>query len=252
MRKWLPAIVAVLVLAGLGAAAGSEHQEAPHWSYDGAAGPDHWGDLDPAFALCKTGKAQSPINVDRTEKASLPPIRFDYRPSPLAIVDNGHTVQVNYAPGSSIEVGGHRYELKQFHFHHPSENTIHGRSSPLEIHFVHADKDGKLAVVGLLVNEGQPSVALQALWDHLPGEKTQESRPGGVTVNAADLFPRDRRYFTFPGSLTTPPCSEGVTWLLLVAPAESSSSQIETFARLYPLNARPVQLPNARAVREMQ
>ena len=250
MRKRLFEIAAVLVLAGLCPAAGSEHGTAPHWSYEGAEGPEHWGSLGPAFVTCATGKEQSPLNIDRTETADLPPIRFDYRPSPLAIVDNGHTVQVNYAPGSSIDVGGRRFELKQFHFHHPSENTIHGQSSPLEIHLVHADKGGKLAVVGVWVNVGKSSEALQVLWDHLPGEKNQESRPGGVSVNAADLLPRDRRYFTFPGSLTTPPCTEGVTWLLLKTPVESSPSQIETFAGRYPLNARPVQLPNARTVRE--
>jgi carbonic anhydrase len=252
-EMYKPIMLTALMLAvtSLAPANGQEHKQGGHWSYEGAEGPDHWGDLSASFDACKTGKEQSPINIGKMEKVSLPAIQFDYKASPLAVVDNGHTIQVNYAPGSSIEVGGHRYELKQFHFHHPSENEVAGKPLPLELHLVHADADGKLAVVGVLISTGaKGNSTLQSVWDNLPKDKNNEAKPSGVTINAADLLPKEHAYYTFPGSLTTPPCSEGVTWLLLKAHGEVSAAQLNVFAKLYPHNARPVQQQNARVVRE--
>ena len=251
MHKRIMLTALALAMTSLAPASGQEHKQGGHWGYEGAEGPDHWGELSASFSACKTGKEQSPINIGRTEKVSLPAIQFDYQPSPLAVVDNGHTIQVNYAAGSWIEVGGHRYELKQFHFHHPSENEVAGKQFPLELHLVHADAGGKLAVVGVLISTGpKGNAALQSVWDNLPKEKNKEARPGGITINAADLLPKQHAYYSFPGSLTTPPCSESVAWLLLKAQGEVSAAQLNVFAQLYPHNARPVQKQNSRVVRE--
>jgi len=248
-RVLLSAGLAAVLVASPALISGQQ-KAAHHWTYEGEEGPIHWGDLDPAYSACKSGTEQAPIDIIKPVAASLPPIRFDYKPSPLAIVDNGHSVQINYGPGSSIDVAGHRYELKQFHFHHPSENKIHGKQYSLEIHFVHADSEGKQAVVGILVDRGAASPAIQALWENLPTTKNQVSRPPGVSVNAADFLPAERGYYTFPGSLTTPPCSEGLSWYLLKTADEASSGQIEAFAKLYPMNARPTQPLHQRMVRE--
>jgi len=252
MRRIFLSVVLAAAVASLPARTAPSEGTKPHWTYRGHEGPEHWGDLDPAFSACKTGNEQSPIDITKPAAEHLPAIQFSYKASPLAIVDNGHTVQVNYGPGSSIDVGGHRYELKQFHFHHPSENKLHGKASALEIHFVHADADGKLAVVGVLVDEGAANPALQTLWDNIPKTKGRESKVAGVNVNAAELLPATHGYYNFPGSLTTPPCSEGVSWFLLKAGDHASGEQIAAFAKLYPLNARPVQPLHGRTIRESQ
>ena len=251
MNKRIMLTALVLAVISLAPASGQEHKQSGHWGYEGAEGPDHWGDLSASFGACKTGKEQSPINIGKTEKGNLPAIQFDYKPAPLAVLDNGHTIQVNYAPGSVIEVGGHRYELKQFHFHHPSENEVAGKSFPLELHLVHADADGKLAVVGILLSTGpKGNSTLQSVWDNLPKEKNQEAKPSGITINAAELLPKEHAYYSFSGSLTTPPCTESVTWLVVKAQGEVSAAQLSVFAQLYPHNARPVQPQNSRVVRE--
>src|SRR5437764_1346943 len=142
-------------------------------AYEGKDGPNKWATLDPAYSECKVGHHQSPIDIRHTEKAGLPPIQFDYSPTPLKIVDNGHTVMVNYAPGSFITVGDHRYQLTQFHFHHPSEEHIHGKGFDMVIHMVHSDASGNLAVVAVLLKSGKVNSALQIMWDHLPKEKNK-------------------------------------------------------------------------------
>ncbi len=227
---------------------GQEHHSA-HWGYDGAVAPQHWGDLSPEFSRCKTGREQSPINITNAASATLPPIEFHYSPVPLKIIDNGHTVQVNYAPGSYIVVANKRYDLVQFHFHHPSEEEINGKRSDVEIHLVHKDSQGNLAVVAVLLAEGPGNAATQGVFDHLPAVKEREV-PAGTTVNAADLLPSDRSYYTFSGSLTTPPCTEGVRWFVLQTPSTLSKSALEKLATLYPNNARPVQPLNGRIVKK--
>jgi carbonic anhydrase len=220
----------------------------PAWSYKGPTGPAHWASLGPDFEVCKAGKFQSPIDVRGAKMTALPPIEFSYQPSPLHILNNGHTIQVNVPPGSSITVGGTRYELVQFHFHHPSESKLSGQAFPLEVHLVHADANGKLAVVGVVMAEGKENPALAALWKYIPTEKGKESAPDGATVDPAALLPVNRAYFTFPGSLTTPPCSEGVTWFLLRTPLRVSKKEVASFSAVYPDNSRPVQPLNGRAV----
>jgi carbonic anhydrase len=224
-------------------------QETHSWGYSGATGPDHWSEFS---ATCGLGKTQSPIDILHTEKKQLPAIEFAYHSSPLKVINNGHTIQVNYAPGSSITVEGKTYELIQFHFHHMSETAINSQHSPMELHLVHKDKDGNLAVVAVLLNEGQPNQTVSTVWDHLPHEVDKENVPEHVEIEAVHLLPASHRYYTFSGSLTTPPCSENVTWLVLAKPMTLSKAQIDKFAAIYPNNARPVQPLNGRAVFESQ
>jgi carbonic anhydrase len=223
----------------------------PHWGYGGEAGPAHWAAMEPEFKACGLGHEQSPIDIqsDAAQKATLPAIEFAYKPSPLKIIDNGHSIQVNVAPGSSISVGGHRYELVQFHFHKPSEEAINGKRSDMVAHLVHRDSEGHLAVVAVLLEQGAINPMVATLWNNLPSHKEVETSPAGVTIDAAQLLPASHAYYTFNGSLTTPPCSEGVMWFVLKNPATLSTSEIDRFARVYPMNARPVQPLNGRVIK---
>jgi len=241
-------VVTGAILASPALHAASEH----HWSYSGDTGPAQWAALESDYSACGIGKLQSPIDIrDSTaKKGPLPAIAFDYKPSPLKIVDNGHTIQVDYAPGSFITVQGKGYELVQFHFHKPSEEKINGKSADMVAHLVHKNADGNLAVVAVLLKTGQANKLVETLWKNLPPEKERETAVEGVQVNAADLLPAKKAgYYTFTGSLTTPPCSEGVTWFVLKTPTSISNSEVARFAQLYPMNARPTQPLNGREIR---
>jgi len=243
-------VTALAVLAFVSADAGAAGTGHAHWSYKGATGPAHWPAVESEFKTCGIGHEQSPIDIrlDAVQAADLPAITFDYRPAPLRIVDNGHTIQVNYAPGSFIDVGGHRYELVQFHFHKPSEESIDGKRYAMVAHLVHKDAEGRLGVVAVPLAEGKINPMIAAVWNNLP-KHGGEARATGIAVDATDLLPADRGYFTFAGSLTTPPCSEGVTWFVLKQPSTLSAGEIGRFAHAYPMNARPVQPLNGRVVR---
>jgi carbonic anhydrase len=221
---------------------------AAHFGYQGEAGPEHWGDISEEWEACEVGKAQSPVDLSASKAADLPGLAFDYRPTPVAIVNNGHTVQVNYEKGSTLTVGGAVYELVQFHFHAPSEHTVDGKHHPLEMHLVHKDAAGKLAVVGVLVEEGEANPAFAPVFDHLPKMKAPLAVVPEARVNAEELLPADLAYYAYAGSLTTPPCSEGVHWKVLAKPVQMSKEQIEAFRRIYPGNNRPVQGLNGRVV----
>jgi carbonic anhydrase len=218
--------------------------------YGDALGPTHWGDLKPEFARCKTGHHQSPIDIRNPQKADLPPIHFEYKASPLHIIDNGHTIMVNYNPGSFIMMGDKKYGLKQFHFHRPSEEKIHGKSFEMTVHLVHADDEGKLAVVAVLLQQGQDSPLVHELWNDLPKEKDKEESFDNVQIDLSQILPPDRGYYTFSGSLTTPPCSEDVTWFVLKHPATVSAEEIKRFSQLYRDDARPTQPLYDRVVLE--
>jgi carbonic anhydrase len=221
---------------------------AQHWGYAGEAGPENWSKLDPKFAMCALGRNQSPIDLAGFVEADLKPLKLVYRPGAVDIVNNGHTVQVNYAPGSTLDVNGRSFELKQFHFHAPSENRIAGRQFPLEAHLVHADKEGNLAVVAVMFQAGATNALLAKLWEKLPAKAGEKAGlPAGLDV--ALFLPADRDYYRFNGSLTTPPCSEGVWWLVMKKPASASAAQIDQFTRTIGFaNNRPVQPVNARPV----
>ncbi len=222
---------------------------AAHWSYDGEGGPMNWGAMKPEFAKCSTGTRQSPIDIRDGIKVQLEPVPFDYKPSAFRVIDNGHTVQVNVAPGNSIEVMGRRYELLQFHFHRPSEERIDGRQFDMVAHLVHKDPEGRLAVVAVLLDRGSAQPVVQKVWNNLPLEKGEEV-PARDTIDLNALLPPERSYFTYMGSLTTPPCSEGVLWMVMKQPVPISPEQIGIFSRLYPMNARPVQSAAGRLIKE--
>lgn len=222
---------------------------ASHWSYEGAGGPEHWGRMKPEFAKCSSGTRQSPIDIRDGIRVQLDPVQFDYKPSGFRVVDNGHTIQVNVAAGNAIEVIGRRYELVQFHFHRPSEERIDGRQFDMVAHLVHKDLEGRLAVVAVLLERGSAQPLVQTIWNNLPLEKGEEvPARGAIDLNA--LLPPDRSYFTYMGSLTTPPCSEGVLWMVMKQPVPISPDQIAIFARLYPMNARPIQSAAGRLIKE--
>lgn len=227
------------------------HGHDVHWAYSGDTGPESWGRLKPEFQQCMVGKRQSPIDIRDGIPVQLDPIQFDYRPSNFRVIDNGHTVQVNVEPGNGITVMGHRYELVQFHFHRPSEERINGRQYEMVAHLVHRDMDGKLAVVAVLMDQGKAHPLVQQVWNNLPLEKNMEQ--GAMTqIDLSQLLPEQRQYYTYMGSLTTPPCSEGVLWMVMKQPAGLSREQIGVFAKLYPMNARPVQSQAGRLIKDGQ
>ena len=208
------------------------------------------GKLEPEYAACSTGKNQSPIDIKDAKAQDLPALNFNYSSVPLNIIDNGHTIQINYAAGSTLTVGDKTYALKQFHFHHPSEEHVNGHGYDMVAHLVHADADGHIAVVAVLLKKGFSNALIDTLWKNLPSEKEKAVDVPGVTVNVKELLPAAQGYYTFAGSLTTPPCSEGLTWYVLKQPVSVSAKQIVTFATIYPMNARPIQPTNGREVRE--
>ena len=220
----------------------------PEWSYRGNDGPRQWGGLSREYSVCKTGKEQSPIDIRQTKTADLPPIRFEYKPATLRLVNNGHTAQINYAAGSAISIGASRYELKQFHFHRPSEERIGGKAFDMVIHLVHANAEGELAVVAVLVTHGPANTELAKIFTVIPKTTGEEREVRETQIDALNLLPLDRGYFTYRGSLTTPPCSEGVTWFVLKTPITASAEQIKAFAALFPANARPTQPLGGRTV----
>ncbi|MGL4752801.1 MAG: carbonic anhydrase [Aeromonadaceae bacterium] len=227
----------------------AEEQHA-HWGYEGDVAPANWGKLSDEYAVCGNGKNQSPVDIHSAVKARLAPLATAYQAGGDQILNNGHTIQVIYEAGSHISIDGAAFTLKQFHFHAPSENLIAGRSYPLEVHLVHADEAGNLAVVALMFNEGKANPLLQTLWAQMPA-KAGDKVALNKSVNVADLLPKDKHYYRFAGSLTTPPCSEGVRWLVLKKPMTASKQQIEQFAKLmgHP-NNRPVQTLGARQIVE--
>lgn len=253
--KILGAAASAALLGMLLAPSGSHAEDHPvgpaHWSYEGHDGPEHWATLDPKYATCSGGHSQSPINISDVQQSGLPPITFDYRKAAVDDVNNGHTVQFQLANGSAITVAGRRYELLQAHFHEPSEHTVNGKSYPAEVHFVHRDANGALAVVGVLIAEGTANRTLSTMWAYLPkaaGETQQGGKSSGF--DPAGLLPKQREYYTYSGSLTTPPCTEGVTWLLMQQPITASKAQIRQFGELFAMHPtnRPVQPLNGRVV----
>ena len=229
------------------AAAGEGH--GAHWGYTGEGGPEHWGEIDPQFEKCKTGKSQSPIDITPGKQEKLGPIQFDYKAAPIAIINNGHTIQVNVPKGSSITVGGKKYELLQFHFHSPSEHKMSGKSGDMEVHLVHKSQEGELAVVGVFMNTGKENTLVKTVWENLPAEVGKEKAVGEVTLNPADFLPAKKTYSNYPGSLTTPPCSEGVNWMVMKNTIEVSKTQVEKFTSIFPMTARPVQPLHERSIK---
>lgn len=233
-------------VATFGAVAAAKADNAgARWSYAGKAGPEHWADLQPDFRVCQLGLEQTPIDLANAVKGEAGAAVLDYKPLALRVLNNGHTIQVNADPGSTCTIAAVKFDLLQFHFHHPSEHLLAGKPFDLECHFVHKSKTGDLAVVGVFVKPGAKNEALQSIFDAMPKAEGPEKRASG-TIDPAALLPKSTSYFRYMGSLTTPPCSEGLTWTVFREPVEASAEQIAQFAKLFPNNARPVQGRNRR------
>ena len=225
---------------GAETAATEEEQHSIAWSYTGDTGPDHWGDLDETFAACESGMEQSPIDLaGRSLDVGLDDIVTNWAPSTVNVVDTGYTIQVVVPPGNTTTIDGVTYELGQFHFHRPAEHSVGTEVFPMELHFVHTDPEGHLAVVAVLVSVGAANPAYDALWAAQPAEVgTTGTEVAGFDLN--QLLPADRSSYRYPArSLTTPPCTEGVSWTVLAAPATLSQTQIDAFR--YDHNNRPPQ-----------
>ncbi len=244
MRKTLP----ILFLALFGFMGIAFASEGVKWGYSGNLAPEHWGSLDPAFEMCAKGRNQAPIDLHGFIEAELPPLFFANSGKLRDLVNNGHTIKVNCMEGSSITVDGKTFNLLQFHFHTPSENLIDGRSLPMEAHFVHADRDGNLAVVALMFEKGEENPMIKKLWEKLP-ENIGETNTLDPVFAPYDLLPKNRDYYRFNGSLTTPPCTEGVRWFVIKGYATVSPEQVAKFAHLmHHPNNRPVQPVYARPI----
>ena len=220
------------------------------WAYSGATGPEAWGQLKPAYRQCMLGKRQSPIDIRDGLPVHLDPIQFDYRPTRFRVIDTGRTVQVNLDLGNSITVMGQRYELVQFHFHRPSEERVNGRAYPMSAHLLHKSPSGQYAVVAVLLDQGEPHPLIQQVWNNLPLERHQELA-AQAPMDPSQILPAQRhQYYTYMGSLTSPPCTENVLWMVMKEPVTVSIEQIGIFHRLYPMNARPVQPTAGRLIKE--
>lgn len=242
-KQYIPIILSSLLLSGVSFAT-----DKVHWGYSGSEGPEHWGELAPEYATCSSGKNQSPINLTGMIEGDLPELKVNYKVGGNEIINNGHTIQVNYAPGSSMTVGSKTFELKQFHFHSPSENTIEGYSYPMEVHFVHADKDGNLAVIAVMFKPGERNAELEKAWEYMPHEAGATHELHDV-VDADALLPHNHTYYRLNGSLTTPPCSEGVNWFVMKFFHTASQEQLDKFIHtMHHDNNRPVQPVNSRVV----
>ena len=220
-----------------------------HWSYEGEHGPANWGKINAAWSKCATGNRQSPIDIRNGMKVELEQINFDYHPASFNVIDNGHTIQVTVGGGNYISIMNRQYELQQFHFHRPSEERINGKGFEMVAHLVHKDAEGHLAVLAVLIERGKPQSLIQTIWNNLPLEKNSVVAPT-IVIDMNELLPQRRDYYTYMGSLTTPPCSEGVLWMVMKEPVQASPAQLALFSRLYPMNARPIQSGSGRVIKE--
>lgn len=245
--SFLSMLAAALIL--LAACTPTSTPASVHWTYEGEEGPTHWGSISPDFAVCSTGQSQSPIDISNPVPQDVANIVFYYQPSKVNIINNGHTIQVNYDAGSTIELDGVRYDLLQFHFHAPSEHAINGKLAEAEMHLVHKSADGTLAVVGILINAGADNPAFKSTWDNLPAAAGPVQQLS-AEVNAADMLPAVQATYRYDGSLTTPPCTEDVKWNVMVEPVEMSETQLAAFTHIFEGNNRPLQALEGRTLIE--
>ncbi len=239
-----------LLLMSLAMAAPAGAQTTAHWDYYGKTGPLGWGRLDPAYRLCSQGKEQSPIDIRGAHlNKSLQPIEFHYMSASVDLENTGNTVIVHVKPGSYILANGVRYDLQQFHFHHPAEESVNGKLTDMDVHLVHKSADGKLAVLAVRLSEdrGDPNATLATLWQHLPTTAGSTDKVSDM-INPGGLLPADQGYWTYMGSLSAPPCTEGVRWFVFEQPVSISRSQLRAFAMLYRINSRPLQDRNGRKI----
>lgn len=253
MRRSLPLITLFLfALCGLPASARDiGRQPAPSpagpWGYQGATGPEHWGRLSDDYDACRSGNQQSPVDISGMWSTHLPPLSFQYRSSYLSMVNTGQTIRVNYEPGSFLRISGQRYELQQLHFHTPSEHTIQGVPADMEIHLVHRDGYGNYAIVAIPVISGRRhNVVMARIGQNLPPHPGNEYVDYRTGIKPIFLLPTNRDYVSYQGSLTEPPCTEGVRWLVFLHPLEVPAEYVAKFRQIMGNNARPTQPLNGR------
>ncbi|MFM9280992.1 carbonic anhydrase [Paenibacillus jiagnxiensis] len=236
-----------------GAQMASAPQPSPaHWTYEGDTGPEHWGELDEDYLVCKNGTQQSPIDIKHsqlTASDTIQPIEVHYGNAEANIQNNGHTILVNLKNSKNyIMLDGSKFTLSQFHFHHPSEHQINGQNADMELHFVHKREDGKTAVLGVLIKNGAENQAFKSVWSSIPAEETEEAVELQSSIDLVSMLPANLHSIRYSGSLTTPPCTEEVSWTVLDNPIEMSQAQIDQFAAIFPDNHRPVQPLGERKV----
>ena len=254
-RAYLQARAAALAghAPALAQPADSHHGDG-HWTYAGPTGPQAWGQLKPEFTTCAIGQRQTPIHIEDgyTLQGPAEPLLFNYQPANGTVVNNGHTIQVNLQGNNTLTVRGSTYTLVQFHFHTPSEEQVNFRSFAMVAHLVHKNDQGQLAVVAVLLDPGEANALIDKVWTYMPLDINDEVRMPAGLLDMDELLPKDQRYYQFMGSLTTPPCSEGVLWMVMKTPTQLSQAQLRLFQQLYPNNARPVQAVNGRPIRNAQ
>ncbi|OHB33677.1 MAG: hypothetical protein A2X84_03245 [Desulfuromonadaceae bacterium GWC2_58_13] len=248
MKRWM--VLAALCLSTSAFASDAGHGGV-HWGYTGEGAPEHWGDLAPEFAACKDGQSQTPIDLTGMVDVDQPAINFSYGEVGVEVLNNGHSIQANYETGSSIEIDGKTYKLVQFHFHNPSENVIEGKYFPIEAHLVHKSDDGHLAVIAVMFVEGAANPVIETVWHYMPAKANSDTEAPNETLNVMDMLPESKAYYGFEGSLTTPPCTEGVKWMVLSTPMTVSPAQVLKFQHIMQVqNNRPLQPLNGRTITE--
>jgi len=239
--RWL----ALLLVLG-GCSNGTQEDTHKHWSYDGDTGPEHWAELDPAWEIAARGQSQSPIDLGEARQGDAGTLEFHYLESAIRITNTGHSIQLNVEPGSWVEIDGKRFHLKQFHLHSPSEHAENGVHSALEVHFVHESDDLNLAVVGFLMDAGPGSANFDIFLASIPAVGETRAIPDFQT-DLAKILPEDLEHkYHYTGSLTTPPCTENVEWIVLKTHTSISAEQLATFRKYYQGNNRPLQPLNGR------
>ena len=238
-------VVGLLILVEQPAIAqNANSQSLPQWGYQGTTKPEKWGDLSKNYRTCKKGIQQSPINIDQPLAPKFRKPKLEYHNIPLKFLNTGNTIQINANSGNKLVIDNDTFELVQLHFHNPSEHQIKGKSFPMEAHFVHKNQEGKLLVLGVFIQSGQENRALQPVWKQIPTANNKEQKNAKVSLKLTDLIPENKQNYQYIGSLTTPPCTEGVQWVLLAEPIELSQQQISQFNQIFPVNARPIQALN--------
>jgi len=219
------------------------------WGYDGKGGPAHWAKLSTDYATCGQGRMQSPVDLRAPIRADLPPIRFDWRTVPLTLIDTGHTIEVRVENGGHTLIDGEQFTLQAFRFRRPGEESVAGKRAVMSVQFEHRSESGKVAILAVPLVEGKENRLVRTLWSALPLTPGEAKTVTGTKIDPGMLIPRQRDYYTYAGSMTTPPCSEGVLWLVMKSPVSISKEQVADFAKVYQHNARPLQPANDRVIK---
>lgn len=250
MKKIIIVIYSVFILSAFHVCAQEDNvhnnkDEEVHWL-------DYWENLDSDCSVCKNSGTQSPINISGCRKGDLDCLEFSYMETPLKIINNGYTIKVEYERGSTVTIDKKEFTLLEFHFHHPSEHKISGDSYDMEMHLVHQNESKGFAVVSVFIKEGKHNDTIETIWKNIFEGIDKENKLIPITINAEALLPDDRTYYYYYGSLTTPPCSQGVSWYIFKSPIETSKAQIKKFESVIGFNARPIQPLNYRLIFESQ